>query len=123
MRPSVSDRHRFAMPSPERSVKNSSPPATDASRRRFVQGLVVSGAAASLGLLRPDDVWALTSPGQPTVLGGTDFTLDVVEAPVNYTGATRLAVTVNGRVPGPILRMREGTTVTLRVRKRFRTPT
>ena len=104
-------------------MKNSSPPATDASRRRFVQGLIVSGAAASLGLLRPDDVWALTSPGQPTVLGGTDFTLDVLEAPVNYTGATRLAVTVNGSVPGPILRMREGTTVTLRVRNRLRTPT
>lgn len=104
-------------------MKNFSPPATDLSRRRFVQGVALSGAVAGLGLLRPGTVWALTSPGQPTVLGGTDFALEVVEAPVNFTGASRLAVTVNGSVPGPILRMREGTTVTLRVRNRLRTPT
>ena len=104
-------------------MKNSPPPAIDLSRRRFVQGVALGGAVAGLGLLRPGNVWALTSPGQPTVPGGTDFALEVVEAPVNFTGASRLAVTVNGSVPGPILRMREGTTVTLRVRNRLRTPT
>ncbi|RCS29919.1 copper resistance system multicopper oxidase [Rhodanobacter denitrificans] len=98
-------------------------PATDLSRRRFVQGLALGGAAAGLGLLRPASAWALTSPGQPTALGGTDFALDIVETPVNYTGKTRLATTINGGIPGPLLRWKEGTTVTLRVTNRLRTTT
>jgi len=57
------------------------------------------------------------------VPGGTDFSLDVLEAPVNYTGSPRLATTVNGSVPGPVLRMRQGSTVTLRVTNRLRAPT
>ncbi|MFI4957986.1 MAG: copper resistance system multicopper oxidase [Lysobacterales bacterium] len=94
-------------------------PATDLSRRRFVQGVALGGAVAGLGLLRPSSVWALTSPGHPTVLNGTDFSLDIVEVPVNYTGKTRPAATVNGGIPGPILRWKEGTTVTLRVTNRL----
>jgi len=65
----------------------------------------------------------LTSPGQHTVLSGTDFALDIAETPVNYTGATRLATTVNGGIPGPILRWKEGTSVNLRVTNRLRVPT
>ncbi|CAM5353460.1 copper resistance system multicopper oxidase [Rhodanobacter lindaniclasticus] len=99
------------------------PPPTDLSRRRFVQGIALGGAVAGLGLLRPANAWALTSPGQPTVLSGTDFALDIAEAPVNYTGAARIATTVNGGVPGPILHWKEGSTVTLRVRNRLRVPT
>jgi copper-resistance protein, CopA family len=102
-------------------MKSFSPsPTADLSRRRFVQGVALGGAAAGLGLLRPSNVWALTSPGQPTVLSGTDFALDIVEVPVNYTGKTRPATTVNGGIPGPILRWKEGTTVTLRVTNRLR---
>jgi CopA family copper-resistance protein len=98
-------------------------PATDLSRRRFVQGLALGGAVAGLGLLRPSNAWALTSPGQPTALSGTDFALDVVETAVNFTGAARPATTVNGSVPGPLLRWRQGTTVNLRVTNRLRVPT
>jgi CopA family copper-resistance protein len=93
------------------------------SRRRFVQGLAVGGALAGIGLLRSSPLWALTSAGVPTVPHGTDFALDVMEAPVNVTGAPRLATTVNGGVPGPVLRMRQGSEVTLRVRNRLRVPT
>ncbi|MBN8947449.1 MAG: copper resistance system multicopper oxidase [Rhodanobacter sp.] len=100
-----------------------SPPPADLSRRRFVQGVAIGGAVAGLGLLRPSNVWALTNPGHPTVLSGTEFALDIAETPVNYTGATRLATTVNGGIPGPILRWKEGTTVNLRVTNRLRVPT
>jgi CopA family copper-resistance protein len=100
-----------------------SPPPADLSRRRFVQGVAIGGAVAGLGLLRPSNVWALTNPGHPTVLSGTEFALDIAETPVNYTGATRLATTVNGGIPGPILRWKEGTTVNLRVANRLRVPT
>jgi len=93
------------------------------SRRRFVQGLVLGGACVGAGLWRPSSAWALPVAGQADGASGTDFALEVVEAPVNYTGAPSLATTVNGSVPGPVLRMRQGTTVTLRVTNRLRVPT
>ena len=57
------------------------------------------------------------------MLSGTDFALEVIETSVNFTGVTRPAITVNGSLPGPILRWKEGTTVTLRVTNRLRTST
>ena len=84
------------------------------SRRRFVQGLAAGGAIAGLGLW-PKAIWAMKSPGQLTVLAGTEFDLAIGETPVNFTGRTRPAITVNGSLPAPLLRWREGTTVNLRV--------
>ncbi len=82
------------------------------SRRCFVQGLAAGGAVAGLGLW-PKLSWALKSPGQPEVLAGTDFRLSIGLTPVNFTGRTRPAITVNGSLPGPLLRWREGDTVDL----------
>ena len=59
------------------------------SRRRFVQGLVAS-AAVSGAMLKHNPVWAVTSPGQPAVLRGTEFALDIASTAVNFTGAARL---------------------------------
>ncbi len=84
------------------------------SRRRFVQGLAAGGAVASLGLW-PKPIWALKGPGNPNVLSGTEFDLTIGETPMNFTGRTRTAITVNGSIPAPLLRWREGTAVTLRV--------
>ncbi|WP_413731833.1 copper resistance system multicopper oxidase [Sodalis sp. RH20] len=85
------------------------------SRRQFVQGLAAGGAMLGLGLW-PKQSWALRSPGQIEVLAGTQFDLSIGETMVNYTGKTRPAITINGSVPGPILRWKEGTRVQLRVR-------
>ncbi len=84
------------------------------SRRRFVQGLAAGGAIAGFGLW-PKTSWALTAPGNKNVLAGTEFDLVIGETPMNFTGRTRPAITVNGSLPAPILRWREGTTVNLRV--------
>ena len=92
------------------------------SRRRFVQGLALGGTAAVLGgFVKP--VWALAAGNQPHALSGTTFDLDIAESEVDYTGARRAATTVNGQLPGPLLRWREGTTVSLRVTNRLRVPT
>jgi FtsP/CotA-like multicopper oxidase with cupredoxin domain len=53
-------------------------------------------------------------------LTGPDFHLTIDELPVNYTGAARRAVAVNGQVPAPLLRMRQGDTVTIRVTNKLR---
>jgi CopA family copper-resistance protein len=84
------------------------------SRRRFVQGLAAGGAALGLGLW-PKNSWALKGPGNANVLAGTDFDLTIGETPMDFTGRVRPAITVNGSLPAPILRWREGTTVNLRV--------
>ncbi len=85
------------------------------SRRTFVKGLAVGSAAASLGLLRGAAWAAPASRVEPTVLSGTEFDLRIAETSVNITGRARSAVTINGSLPGPMLRWREGDTVTLRV--------
>ncbi|MGY4524367.1 copper resistance system multicopper oxidase [Pseudomonas sp. TE21394] len=91
-------------------------------RRSFVKGLVATGLLGGLGMWRAP-VWAVTSPGQANVLTGTEFDLYIGELPVNFTGAKRTAMAINGSVPGPILRWREGDTVTLRVRNRLQQDT
>ncbi|MFK0269827.1 copper resistance system multicopper oxidase [Pseudomonas asiatica] len=91
-------------------------------RRSFVKGLAATGLLGGLGMWRAP-VWAVTSPGQPNVLSGTDFDLYIGELPVNITGTARTAMAINGSIPGPILRWREGDTVTLRVRNRLQQDT
>lgn len=80
-------------------------------RRRFVQGLAAGGALGTFGWPRA----GMAAPRVP-VLTGTDFDLVIDELPVNFTGRIRPGVAVNGSVPAPTLRWREGTTVELRVR-------
>ncbi|MBH3407710.1 copper resistance system multicopper oxidase [Pseudomonas glycinae] len=92
------------------------------SRRTFVKGLAAGSLLGGLGLWRTP-VWALNSPGQINELSGTDFELFIGETPVNFTGQPRTAMTINGSLPGPLLRWREGDTVTLRVRNRLKDST
>ncbi|PWK42370.1 copper resistance system multicopper oxidase [Pseudomonas sp. OV226] len=92
------------------------------SRRTFVKGLAAGGLLGGLGLWHTP-VWAVTSPGETQVLAGTDFDLLIGETPVNITGNPRTAMTINGGIPGPLLRWREGDTVTLRVRNALKDDT
>ncbi|NWL19308.1 copper resistance system multicopper oxidase [Pseudomonas umsongensis] len=94
----------------------------ETSRRTFVKGLAATGILGGLGLWRTP-VWAITSPGEANVLAGTDFDLFIGETPVNITGNRRTAMTINGGIPGPLLRWREGDTVTLRVRNKLNADT
>jgi FtsP/CotA-like multicopper oxidase with cupredoxin domain len=56
-------------------------------------------------------------------LSGTDFQLDVGATQVNFTGVPRYATVVNGQLPAPLLRWRQGDTVTIRVTNRLPAPT
>ncbi len=94
-------------------------------RRRFVQGVVAGGTLAGLGLLGRVAAAGVDARALPRLpeLRGREFDLVVDETPVDFTGRTRSAITVNGSVPAPLLRWREGDTVTLRVTNRLRTST
>lgn len=81
--------------------------------------LVQGAAAASVGgLVRPASA-AITPP----LLSGTEFALEIGPVPVNVTGRPRIAIGINGMTPAPILRWREGDTVSVAVTNRLREPT
>lgn len=86
-------------------------------RRRFVQGLIGGGALAGISpwVRAAVDPLRLTPTGSAPELSGTEIQLTVAESPVNFTGEMRLATTINGSLPAPTLRLREGDTVTIRV--------
>ena len=91
------------------------------SRRRFVKGLaaggVLLGVSAPLRHVLAQDV--IASGTAAPVLKGTQFDLVVAESPVNFTGKPAIATTINGTLPAPTLRWKEGETVTIRVTNRL----
>jgi CopA family copper-resistance protein len=96
----------------------------NAGRRRFVQDLSVGAGAISLGLPWPRLFAAdarMNAPQTPRVLSGTDFDLTIGSTPMAFTGRLQPTTSVNGSVPAPTLRWREGTTVTMRIHNRLPT--
>src|SRR5690606_16411255 len=84
-------------------------------RRTFVEGLALGGVlvgAGALGAAFP----ARARGAGPGELAGNELDLRIGARPVNYTGRPAMATLVNGSLPAPTLRWREGETVTLRVR-------
>lgn len=93
-------------------------------RRRFVQGLAAGGVMLGMSALSKGS-WAQPNADTtgPAVLRGTQFDLVIAESPVNFTGKPGTATTINGSLPAPTLRWREGETVTIRVTNRLSEPT
>jgi CopA family copper-resistance protein len=85
------------------------------SRRTFVKGLAVAGAGASVASWGTRASAQGNAPSKWKEIDGTDFDLRIGETPMNFTGNPRVAFTVNGSVPAPTLRWKEGDMVTLRV--------
>jgi CopA family copper-resistance protein len=91
------------------------------SRRTFVKELAFGAVAVGWGAARVSTGYAQSSGRQPQgVLAGSDFDLRIAPISINVTGADRTALAVNGSVPAPLLRWREGDTVTLRVANSLR---
>ncbi|MDE0207953.1 MAG: copper resistance system multicopper oxidase [Candidatus Tectomicrobia bacterium] len=86
------------------------------SRRNFLQFVAGAGAAYGAADLMP--AWARSAsdgnPGLPA-LTGTDFDLTIGKFPVRVHGRTTEAIGINGSVPAPLIRLREGDEVTLKV--------
>ncbi len=88
------------------------------SRRTFLKGLTFSGVAGSLGVWSFNARSSLSLPVAAS-LQGTQFDLTIGETAVNITGSERQAKTINGGLPGPVLRWKEGDTITLKVKNRL----
>lgn len=85
------------------------------SRRRFVKGLAAGGVLAATPTWLQAAVNNKTEVGTASVLSGREIDLVIDSTAVNFTGAPRMATTINGSIPAPTLRLREGDEVTIRV--------
>ena len=92
-------------------------------RRRFVQGLAAGGILAALPGLSRAAAAESALHGTAPVLSGRTIDLVVGETLVNFTGNVRRATSINGSIPAPTIRLREGDTVTIRVTNRMSVPT
>ena len=97
-------------------IKSSS---VDYSRRRFVQGIAAGSSLLATGLgtsiIGTSVMAAANGTPQQQVLSGNQFKLAFDYQPVNFTGKDRLATAINGSVPAPVLRWKQGERVTLDV--------
>jgi CopA family copper-resistance protein len=77
------------------------------------RGLLRAGAGLALSGLLPR--WAWSAEGAPAALSGEDIRLTIGHAPLTIDGRTGHAVAVNGSVPGPLIRLKEGQDVRISV--------
>jgi CopA family copper-resistance protein len=89
-------------------------------RRRFIEGAAALGALSFLPWPMRS---VLAASARAPVLSGTEFQLEIGPVPMNVTGRPMTATGINGQIPAPILRWREGDTVTLAVTNRLSEPT
>ncbi|PHS31653.1 MAG: hypothetical protein COA95_05825 [Methylophaga sp.] len=81
-------------------------------RRRFVLG----ASSILVGVALPWSRFALAENNAMTpILSGQNFNLGIGFQKVNFTGKERIATTVNGSLPAPTLRWKQGERVTLNV--------
>ncbi|MGH7907600.1 MAG: copper resistance system multicopper oxidase, partial [Candidatus Binataceae bacterium] len=90
------------------------------SRRRFVQGIAAAGVVAGFDFTGVPALAAVSPRRSQATLRGTGFHLVIEDTAVNFTGRPGIATAVNGSVPAPLLRMREGDTMTIAVTNRLK---
>jgi CopA family copper-resistance protein len=84
-----------------------------ADRRTLLKAMLGTGLLAVSGNKR---AWAqvlATSPAAAPL--HTEYDLHIAETAVNFSGASAVATTINGAIPGTLLRLREGGDTTIRV--------
>ncbi|MEQ9663770.1 MAG: copper resistance system multicopper oxidase [Parasphingopyxis sp.] len=91
-------------------------------RRDVLNGALALGGSLAATSLLPG--WARAqshahhqpmAPASPGVLSGEDIALSIGETPFTVGGRTGHAITVNGTLPAPLIRLREGQNVRLSV--------
>ena len=90
------------------------------SRRLLLKRATALGLLATLERLVPAYALNTTAdPGSQTPLGGEVIDLTISEQLFVLDGRTGMAMTINGTIPGPVIRLKEGQPATLRVTNRL----
>ncbi|ACY48264.1 copper resistance system multicopper oxidase [Rhodothermus marinus] len=94
-------------------------------RRDFLQALALLGISTGIEALLP--AYARSRPRVPAPRrprrGPVTYDLTIAETPIRIGGRRAKATTINGTVPGPLLRFREGDEVIIRVTNRLKEDT
>ena len=107
-------------------MRESQKPLTDWTRRKFLQ---YTALGAGAGLLLPGEILAQAALGRvgqiaelnATAPGGIDIFVD--STPLHVDGQAGAALTLNGSIPGPVIRMQEGREALIRVHNRLKEST
>ena len=81
------------------------------SRRRFVKGAAAAGVLAGMSGIVP----AYARRGRNGELGGSSVELTIGEREIEIGGRRASAIAINGTLPGPLVRLREGQDAVIRV--------
>ena len=85
-------------------------------RRRFLQASAAAGAGTVLHALSPTYTWAASAKAATILEGvGPVTNLVISKGKLDIDGRSATPTVVNDLLPGPILRFREGETITIRV--------
>jgi CopA family copper-resistance protein len=85
-------------------------------RRKFLQAGAFGALAVGVRASFPSPLWASTGLAVPHDTGKPLSHLVIRKEKIEINGRATTATTINGSVPGPALRFREGDTVTIRVK-------
>jgi CopA family copper-resistance protein len=90
-------------------------------RRKFLQSAGAMGLLAGLERIAPAYAWAgaAGAAARAPLQGGDVIDLAIRAQSINIGGREATATLINGSLPGPLLRLREGETVTLRVKNQL----
>ena len=86
-------------------------------RREFLRAAALGGAGAAVSQIMPAWAQPITSGAGAGVLpevSGKDIALTISRIPLRVDGKAARGIGINGTVPGPLIRLKEGETVRLR---------
>jgi CopA family copper-resistance protein len=92
-------------------------------RRRFLEFSASAGLLAFFQRMIPAYAQQAAGTEQKSGPGARAFDLVIDEQSIRIAGRDAKAMTINGSLPGPLLRFREGENVTIRVTNRLKEPT
>ena len=92
-------------------------------RRRFLEFSASAGLLAFFERMIPAYAQQPAGTKQKSGSGARAFDLEIGEQSIRIGGRDAKALTINGSLPGPLLRFKEGEDVTVRVTNRLKEPT
>ncbi len=93
------------------------------SRRRFLRGALCSASALALARVAPTWAAPLGKAYKDATVEGNNITLSVAGACLPLGGRLGNMITINGQMPGPLIRLKEGQVAKLNVINRLKTDT
>ena len=84
-------------------------------RREFLRISAALSLGPGLGT-RPQTLWAVVEPSDDRVVEPAEYDLAISRLEVEFSGDSAVGRSIDGMIPGPLLRLREGEEAILRVR-------